>query len=165
MSDLPIDRLIAEGWLFAAARVAFFGAIYLFLFVVLRATARDLHAAAQAMPSAEGAARAALLVLDPGQASLAVGEAMPLRAVTQIGRAAGNTLVVDDPHLSARHAELRFERGQWWLRDLGSRNGTTLNGESVRAVVGVRPGDVLQCGGVQCRLISSFPVPGPDHSA
>jgi pSer/pThr/pTyr-binding forkhead associated (FHA) protein len=73
-------------------------------------------------------------------------------------------MVVDDPHTSAEHAELRFERGQWWLRDLGSSNGTMLNGEPVRAVLGVRPGDVIQCGRVRFRLIPSFAVPGVDLS-
>jgi pSer/pThr/pTyr-binding forkhead associated (FHA) protein len=54
---------------------------------------------------------------------------------------------------------LQHERGQWWLRDLGSSNGTQLNGESVRAVVAVRHGDVLQCGRVRFRFISSTAVP------
>ena len=156
----PIDQLIAEGWLYAALRVAFIALIYLFLFVVLRTTVRELAVAARAMGSGDGQpAVMALEVLDAAGSSLSRGAVVALEPASSIGRVAGNTIVVDDPHTSARHAELRFERGQWWLRDLGSSNGTILNDELVRTVMGVRGGDVIQCGRVRFRLVPSFPVP------
>jgi hypothetical protein len=165
MIDGTWQQLIDDGWLFAALRILFIALVYLFLFLVFRATVRELHAAARAMPGGDGhAGRAVLVVLDGAESSLVAGELVPLQAVTELGRGAGNTIVVDDPHVSARHADLRFAGGQWWLRDLGSSNGTLLNGEPVRTIVGVRPGDVIQCGGVQLRLIPSFPVPGEDYS-
>jgi predicted component of type VI protein secretion system len=111
------------------------------------------------------AAGTGLIVLDAADSTLASGTALALEPVSSLGRVAGNTIVIDDPHTSARHAELRFARGQWWLRDLGSSNGTLLNDEPVRAVVVVRPGDVIQCGRVRFRLIPSFPVPSVDSSA
>ena len=160
MIDAPIDQLIAAGWLYAALRIAFIALIYLFLFVVLRTTVRELGSAARAMDGGEGrASMMALTVLDAADSSLLPGAALALDAASSIGRVAGNTIVVDDPHTSARHAELRFERGQWWLRDLGSSNGTMLNDEPVRTVMGVRAGDVIQCGRVRFRLVPSFPVP------
>ena len=166
MIETTIDQLIADGWLYAALRITFIGLIYLFLFVVLRTTVRELAIAARAMPGEMGrAAGAGLIVLDAAESSLAPGAALSLEPASSLGRVAGNTIVVDDPHTSARHAELRFARGQWWLRDLGSSNGTLLNDEPVRAVVGVRPGDVIQCGRVRFRFVPSFPVPGVDLSA
>jgi predicted component of type VI protein secretion system len=160
MTGLALDDLLAGGWLYAAFRVLFIALIYAFLFVVLRATVRELSVAARTMTTGEDAARhAALLVLDPAQSSLPAGETIPVEAVTVIGRAAESTIVVDDPHTSARHAELRYERGQWWLRDLGSSNGTTLNGNPVRTIVGVRLGDDLQCGRVRFRFVPCSPVP------
>jgi hypothetical protein len=166
MIETTIDQLIAGGWLYAALRVVFIALIYLFLFVVLRTTVRELTVAARAMGGDERrAAGAGLLVLDPVESSLAPGEVLSLEPASSLGRVAGNTIVIDDPHTSARHAELRFARGQWWLRDLGSSNGTLLNDEPVRAVVGVRPGDVIQCGRVRFRLVPSFPVPSVDSSA
>ena len=161
MIESAIQQLNDSGWLFAALRLAFIGLIYLFLFLVLRATVRELHAAALHMGGAESQLhRAALVVIDGAESSLLPGEAFALKARTDIGRSQGSSIVIDDAHVSARHAELRFERGQWWLRDLGSSNGTLLNGEPVRTVIGVRPGDVLQCGRVRFRLVPSFPVPG-----
>jgi hypothetical protein len=166
MIETTIDQLIADGWLYAALRLTFIALIYLFLFVVLRTTVRELAVAARAMSGDQGhAAGASLIVLDAAESSLTLGAALSLEPASSLGRVAGNTIVVDDPHTSARHAELRFARGQWWLRDLGSSNGTLLNDEPVRAVVGVRPGDVIQCGRVRFRLVPSFPVPRVDLSA
>jgi hypothetical protein len=166
MIETTIDQLIADGWLYAALRVTFVALIYLFLFVVLRTTMHELAAAARAMPGDEGrAAGAGLIVLDAAESSLVPGAALRLEPVSSLGRIAGNTIVIDDPHISARHAELRFAHGQWWLRDLGSSNGTLVNDEPVRAVVGVRPGDVIQCGRARFRLVPSFPVPRVDPSA
>src|SRR3954468_7072871 len=165
MIETTIDQLIADGWIYAALRITFIGLIYLFLFVVLRSTVRELAVAARAMPGEVGrAAGAGLIVLDAAESSRASGGPLSLGPASSLGRGAGNTIVVDDPHTSARHAELRFARGQWWLRDLGSSNGTWLNDEPVRAVVGVRPGDVIQCGRVRFRLVPSFPVPNIDSS-
>ncbi len=166
MSEALLDELIAGGWLYAALRILFIGLVYFFLFLVLRATVRQLNVVARNMAGGEGhAALMTLLTLDAANSSLHAGELLGLEPVTSFGRVAGNTIVIDDPHTSARHAELRFERGRWWLRDLGSSNGTLLNDEPVRTVMAVRPGDVLQCGRVRFRFVPSVPVPGVDNSA
>jgi pSer/pThr/pTyr-binding forkhead associated (FHA) protein len=48
-----------------------------------------------------------------------------------IGRAVSGDLCLPDPAVSARHAEVRREGGDWYLSDLGSTNGTRLNGTPV----------------------------------
>ncbi|MGW1322835.1 FHA domain-containing protein [Streptomyces antibioticus] len=70
---------------------------------------------------------------------------LPTRTV-RIGRAAENDLVVDDLVVSRRHAELRaLPGGGYEIVDLGSHNGTYLNGLPVgRAPVG--PGDIVGIG-------------------
>ena len=45
-----------------------------------------------------------------------------------IGTDLDNDLVLDDPFVSAFHCRLRFADGAWWVRDLGSTNGTSVNG-------------------------------------
>ena len=45
-----------------------------------------------------------------------------------IGRMSSNDVVLSDPNVSRRHAELRRDDGRWVLVDLGSTNGTTVNG-------------------------------------
>ncbi len=50
-----------------------------------------------------------------------------------IGRRAGNTLVIVDPYLSGKHAEISTEDGSVYLTDLGSTNGTFVNGQRLSA--------------------------------
>jgi ABC-type multidrug transport system ATPase subunit len=70
---------------------------------------------------------------------------LPARTV-RIGRAGDNDLVVDDLVVSRRHAELRaLADGTYEIADLGSHNGTYLNGQPVtRALIG--PGDIVGIG-------------------
>ena len=48
--------------------------------------------------------------------------------------------------VSATHAELRARGGEWWVTDLGSRNGTYVNGRRIAAPVPLRAGDVIGLG-------------------
>ena len=74
-----------------------------------------------------------------------------------VGRGAGCDVVLNHPSVSRRHAE--FERtpaGTWTVRDLGSRNGTRVNGAPVpeQASQLLHPGDVLQIGQFTLRLVA-----------
>ncbi|WEO99242.1 FHA domain-containing protein [Streptomyces sp. FXJ1.172] len=70
---------------------------------------------------------------------------LPVRTV-RIGRASDNDLVVDDLIVSRRHAELRTHTdGTYEIADLGSHNGTFLNGRPVTRAP-VCPGDVIGIG-------------------
>ena len=68
-----------------------------------------------------------------------------------LGRAPGCQLVFADDTVSRRHAELRFADGRWMLRDLGSVNGTWVNGRRIMEAE-VAPGDDVQLGGCALRL-------------
>ena len=62
-----------------------------------------------------------------------------------IGRSRECDLVLDDPNVSRRHAELRREDGGWAVRDLGSTNGIKLNGQRSRGGR-LNPGDEITLG-------------------
>jgi pSer/pThr/pTyr-binding forkhead associated (FHA) protein len=63
-----------------------------------------------------------------------------------IGRDSTNDVVVlHDSKVSRSHAELQFAEDRWLLLDLGSRNGTMVNGRRVRTHP-LRGGDRIQCG-------------------
>ena len=74
-----------------------------------------------------------------------------VRAQLTIGRSSECQLVLADDTVSRRHAELRAHEGRWLLRDLGSSNGTYVNGRRVIEAE-VRPGDVVQLGAYELRL-------------
>lgn len=63
-----------------------------------------------------------------------------------IGRDAGCDMVLPDPTISRWHAGLKRGTSGWMLDDLGSTNGTRLNGWRVRAWVPVHDGDLVSFG-------------------
>ncbi len=63
-----------------------------------------------------------------------------------IGRGVGCELHIDDPTSSRRHAALEFRGGRLTVRDLGSRNGTFLNGDRVTDAKALVQGDRLLVG-------------------
>ena len=57
------------------------------------------------------------------------GEQIPVPApVVTVGRAAGCQVVIDDDSVSAQHARLEYDLGAWRITDLGSTNGTAIEG-------------------------------------
>jgi hypothetical protein len=68
-----------------------------------------------------------------------------------LGRNASCDIVFSDIEISREHARLRCRDGRWALEDLGSTNGTTLNGRPVGRCE-LRPGDDLQLGNTRLRI-------------
>jgi pSer/pThr/pTyr-binding forkhead associated (FHA) protein len=66
--------------------------------------------------------------------------------VVRIGREADLDVVIDNVAVSRRQAEIRLEGPDWVLRDLGSGNGTFLNGQRVDDSAALRPGDEIAFG-------------------
>lgn len=69
-----------------------------------------------------------------------------------IGRHPSCEWVLPDETISARHARLVYHHDQWWLEDLGSRNGTFLNGEALAAPAVLTNEDNVRCGQVNFSL-------------
>ncbi|MET9320654.1 DUF1707 and FHA domain-containing protein [Streptomyces sp. NPDC003038] len=72
-----------------------------------------------------------------------------------IGRDPGNGLRLTHETVSRAHAELILRDGVWVLKDLGSTNGTTVNGRRVTGSAVVRDGDQISFGKVSFRLSAS----------
>ncbi|TCC49208.1 FHA domain-containing protein [Kribbella pittospori] len=77
----------------------------------------------------------------------------PGSPTVRIGRGPGATLRLADLSVSRFHAELRYVKDSWMLRDLGSMNGTEVNGLRLTTPVRVRPGDQVRFGAVAYVLI------------
>jgi hypothetical protein len=83
--------------------------------------------------------QAALLLLEGRR--LVVGPA----GVT-LGRSRECDIVLQDPNVSRKHAEIRPRGGSWVVADLGSTNGSRLNGRAVKGSEVVKPGDEIELG-------------------
>ena len=90
----------------------------------------------------ESARRAYLLVSTRGSRPVQFDLGGPLIG---IGRASDNDVIVDDPMVSRHHCQLKLQHGAYGFTDLGSRNGSTVNGQPVSQIA-LGPGDRIQIG-------------------
>jgi pSer/pThr/pTyr-binding forkhead associated (FHA) protein/tetratricopeptide (TPR) repeat protein len=70
-----------------------------------------------------------------------------------IGRAPDCNLSLDETLASRQHAEVVFERGAYWVRDRGSRNGTSVNGEKITGSRKLNDGDEIEIGSTRMKFI------------
>jgi len=63
-----------------------------------------------------------------------------------IGRDASNGIAINDAEISRKHSRLTFQGGKYVLEDLGSTNGTFVNGQRLAGQVVLKPGDVVSLG-------------------
>ena len=68
-----------------------------------------------------------------------------------VGRDPGCELVIEDPRVSKRHAQLRWSGDGWTLEDAGSKNGTAVNGKPVEGAE-LHDGDAISFGGLSGRF-------------
>lgn len=120
-------------------------ALYAFLTIILIALWRDLRAA----PPAAALTPPAHVTVEGG---LLHGRAFDLAASNLVGRSPENGVSLRDSTVSAYHARLTFQGGQWLLDDLGSRNGTRVNAIPLDGPMVVTYGDVIAVGSVSLRL-------------
>jgi pSer/pThr/pTyr-binding forkhead associated (FHA) protein len=65
------------------------------------------------------------------------------------------TLVVNDEHASSHHALFQFAHGLWYVEDLGSTNGTWLNGRRIFASQRLKKGDKIKIGRTVMTVLST----------
>lgn len=133
-------------------RLAFLLVLYLFLIRAFASLWRALRTEAEATARQS---LAFLVVQRSHPHGPRVGERLPLRAQSMLGRDAGNDLVVNDEAASARHAIVELADGVWWIEDQGSTNGTLLNGARIGRRERIRDGDVVDIGRISLRFESA----------
>lgn len=92
---------------------------------------------------ATGTLQARAQLIDPW------GRPFPLRHKTRIGRNPGDVdIAVLDNAVSMVHAEIYWEDNRWWVNDLGSTNGTFVDGRRIEAPVALERDQVVTFGDV-----------------
>jgi len=72
------------------------------------------------------------------------GQRVRFGSCLKVGRHAANDLRLDEQAVSSFHAVVEWVNDGWFVRDLGSRNGTSLNGRRLQQRMGLQLGDVLR---------------------
>jgi FHA domain len=149
-----------------ALKFGFLAVLFLFILWVARSSVRDLTQhddASLAMNGDDGALprrdrhgpdlRSGV---DPrlevvAAMGLDAGTAFELADGATMGRADGSDIPIDDPFASSVHARI-FPRGQFmYIEDMGSTNGTYLNGRRLRAAERLKVGDTVRIGETEYR--------------
>jgi hypothetical protein len=133
-------------------RVAVVFLLYFFLWQVLRVVSLDLHRGINAAP-VQSNTLGHLLVMSSGQTGLPVGKTFDLEPVTVIGRSMETDIALNDDFLSTQHARLEWRDDGWMLEDMGSTNGTFVNGFEVRDATSIKDGDIIRIGRIELKLV------------
>src|SRR5688572_29614212 len=110
----------------------------------------------------QAAVSEACLVLIYGASDL--GKRFELQKDITIGRDRSNDIVIEASDVSRQHARVeRRERGEWWITDLVSRNGTRRNGTTLKGTATLANGDLIAIGGVIFKYIAGGNVEALFH--
>jgi hypothetical protein len=151
--SVPLADAVPEAAL-TALKFCFLALVYIFLWRVVRVVILELRAPALVPAGGDGGARAAapradrkgarLRILEPAEHR---GESYPLGDEITVGRGGGCSIVLTaDQFVSTVHARV-FRRGEdVFVEDLGSRNGTYVNGDRITTTTKISRGDRVQFG-------------------
>ena len=140
-------------------KILFLALLYLFIWRIVRTASRDLRLPQESFVLTPEGARerrerqvaGRLVVLE--SPSLSPGHAVGVDSTAlTVGRSTQNDVAVErDDFASATHARFMPRRDGLWLEDLGSTNGTFVNGTRIPAPRRLTPGDVVRIGETELR--------------
>jgi hypothetical protein len=147
-----------------ALKIAFVVLLYLFIWRIVRTASRDLRVPQESFILAPQTAREDTVdprarSADAGRLVAVTSRTLPDRfertldsAPVTVGRGSQNDITLDgDDYASARHARIEPRRDGVWVEDVGSTNGTYLNGIKLTRARKLTPGDVLRVGETELR--------------
>jgi hypothetical protein len=156
MSDIAVDEALL------VLKIAFLVLLYLFIWRIVASASKDVRTPQESMilSPAEAAElrravstpRGHLVVLE--SPALGEGDVLTIDSIpVTLGRGGQNTVALDgDEFASAQHARVEARGDGLWVEDLGSTNGTFVNGARVTTPRKLQPGDVLRVGQTDLRV-------------
>jgi FHA domain len=144
-------------------KIAFLVLLYLFIWRIVRTAGRDLRLPQESFilrPAAAGGAVPSGVPIDSGRLVVVHSEVLPVgetfglesRQLT-IGRGTQNDVSIEgDEFASAEHMRVEPRRDGVWVSDIGSTNGTYVNGSRIDRPRKLRQGDVVRVGETELRF-------------
>lgn len=124
--------------------------IYSFIFRIVRLIYMDIRAITVSENAVALVPHLKLLTPVVGQGGSAVAELYPLvRPVTTLGRSTKCTVVLPDAYVSSEHMRIEWQRDRFFIEDLGSANGTVVNGAKLEGRLEIFDGDRISAGGLE----------------
>ncbi len=159
MSNVDVDTALL------VLKIAFIVLLYLFIWRIVRSASRDFRSApaqeSQIISPGEAAAaglrpqpRSAPRLIVVKSAARPLGETFPVVAgPIAVGRGGQNDVPLDgDEFASADHARFEARRDGLWVEDVGSTNGTFVNGARVTTPRRLGKGDIVRVGQTDFRV-------------
>jgi hypothetical protein len=146
----PIDVLIL------GLRLLFVALLYLFVVLVIRVSIRTLRAAPRQREhvSIDIASGLRLEVIEAGGSRLEPGQVLSVGDGAVLGRRESADVVLADAAVSSAHAQVHRGGRGWVVADLGSTNGTRINGAAIKGESPLSLGDVLGLGNVRLKVVA-----------
>ena len=145
-------------------KIGFLVLLYLFIWRIVQTVARDVRLPQESFMLAPQQAAAAGLGPRARTGSLVVLSSSALKVDSErtldstpvtIGRSSDNDMELgDDEFASAHHAKVEPRRDGVWVQDVGSTNGTFVNGVRLERPKKLDPGDVIRVGETDLRFES-----------
>ncbi len=126
------------------ARVLFIALLFLFLFAMMK-TGTGLVSGQRA------AQKQWSLAVEQGPKSLR-GVRIPVNGPVVVGRDPSSDIVIGESYISARQAKFTLLGDDLFVEDLGSTNGTLVDGQPISGTWVLEPGDTVGVGGVTLRV-------------
>lgn len=161
-------------------RTSFTVLIYVFICIVLIYLIKDLHNTAKlqttahaftldagervSRPAVTGGSGPGLIRVESAPKEYALeGVEFALDRELKLGRGPQNDIILPDRFASSNHARLYNRDGQYWLEDLGSKNGTYLNGKPLAGTTVLANGDQIRVGEIIFKFVRWGYEVEPDH--
>ena len=148
MSSVEVEELLL------ALKIAFLVLLYLFIWRIVRTASRDVRLPQESFVLTPEGARDRRADVHTGRLVVLESPALPANyaieldsSAVEVGRALENEIQLEeDEFASSKHARLTPQRDGVWVEDIGSTNGTFVNGVRVKKSRRLEPGDVIRIG-------------------
>ncbi|MDF2503666.1 MAG: hypothetical protein K0R06_1157 [Clostridium sp.] len=133
-------------------KIIIIGIIYLIIFFALKIMYKDMKNGDKKQVKRKKTF--GLEVVDPGMSNIMrKGSVVPIDREITMGRKEDNTVVLHEEYVSGHHARIYLKNNNYILEDLGSTNGTTVNGEKINEKEYLRAGDKIEIGTIVFKVI------------